>query len=79
MKGTKLLYRLSGQNSSILNRCPKTQAEVDKIKDVRERWSWSRLAGVSDEDMRAFQKNKEKCIKKLREVENNEQQTKSEV
>lgn len=65
---TKLYYRIDGRNaSSIMNKCPITQIEYDKLK-FKEQEMWMRLAlpkGKKEQELRAFALNYKKAIKKL--------------
>lgn len=46
----------------------KQKINEKRLKDLREREMWTFLAGVNDEDMRAFKLNKDKASKKLKET-----------
>ncbi len=68
MRSTKLYYRFDGRiGDRILNRCPKTKEEVDKLK-LEEREMWTQMAGLIDEEAHAFECNKEKATEKLNRV-----------
>jgi hypothetical protein len=55
MKHTKYLYRIDGRNpTGILNRKPLTVEEVKKLPK-KEQLYWTRIAGVEDKDMKAYQ------------------------
>jgi hypothetical protein len=60
---SKLYYRLAANGSGvILNRCPKTEAEVERLKE----WGlWSRLCCKDERKLQAFRQNKEKAERKL--------------
>ncbi len=52
---TKYYYKIDMRGGSkIMNQKPKTEEEVNKIKDIKKRESWMKLAG-KDEDLRSFQ------------------------
>ena len=58
MPTTTYYYRIDFRDTSICDRCPKTKEQVDKIKSWKEREHWSRLAGLSDKDIKAYRLHK---------------------
>lgn len=53
---TKYYYRIDGRSPSrIMPNKPKTQEEVDKIKNIREREQWMKISGDDDKlNLRAY-------------------------
>lgn len=65
-----LYYRFDGRNGyRILNHCPKTPEEYEKIKDKKEKELWTKIAIKDETILRAFALNYKRAIKKLEEEE----------